>query len=60
LGSILQVYPATLCLWTLISNVICGGLFLCSVDIGEIDDHHCLSFLFIMHNYKLYMNDLEM
>ena len=52
--------PATLlCLsQTWISNVICGGLFMFSefrwevilrfVDIGEIDDHHCLNFLFII------------
>ena len=39
-----------------ISNVICRGLFVFGwevivrfVDIGRIDDHHCLSFLFTSH-----------
>jgi hypothetical protein len=41
---------------TWISNVICRGLFLCSVSESErllairIVDHHCLNFLFIIIN----------
>ena len=48
----------------LISNVTCHGL-LCSVDwwkmivhvvdIGGIDYHHCLSFLFIIQNLKVWI-----
>ena len=45
---------------TLISNVIYSGLFcvqlrweviVCFVDMGGINDHHCLNFLFIMMSY---------
>ena len=67
-GPINRFHPATfVCLsqaWTWISSVICRGIFCVQwvqlswevingfVDIGGIDDHHCLYVIFITANYN--------